>query len=326
MSSRNELDGETDPELTVVVVPRDTYRHAVDVLDHLVGLQGSLWSLVWVDDDRCPARTRQRIHRRLEDAGGQYISMAGRRGANECRARGLAASNTRYVMLMDNDVYLSPEALPILLDSIRESPSAFVAPMVMNPDGSVHHAGGETRIEVDQEGNRRLYEQIMTGHRVPSLVRGGTPMSSTALEMHAVLLDARLLDAAGGLDERLISSMDCADLSLRLGSAPGGGWLEPKATVLYPRPRVGLRNLTLYWARWSRATVEHDLVCFAETWRLELDDPGLDKHRDFLRQRRMRPLRYARGRLRRLFGDKAAGIFDAVVDRFLDCFSDVRRH
>ncbi len=142
--------------------------------------------------------------------------------------------------------------------------------------------------------------------------------------MHGVLVRSDSLTAAGGFDTELLSSLDCADLGLRLQGVDGSGWFEPGATLTYDASRPRPSDLPLYLGRWSRATVEHDIVRFAATWDLDLRDPRLDDHRGFLEERCMRAIPYARGGVRRAFGPAAVARLEQALDAVFDRFSDAR--
>jgi GT2 family glycosyltransferase len=311
-----------DAELTVVVAPREKYRRAVDVFQALEEDDGPPFRLIWVDEARAPRAYRRRFEARARQPGVTHLSLPSRAGANECRMHGFRASHSPYVLFLDNDAFPAPGAFGSMLECMRTTNASFVSPLILNRDGSVHHAGGTTAIVADTDGRQLLEVLPSQTHPLATaeLVRGPT----SALEMHCVLVRAQSLVRAGGFDTRLLSSMDCADLSLRLQATDGPGWFEPAATVSYDSTAPGWSDVTLFLGRWSRSTVEHDIAQFARTWHLDLHDARLDAHRGFLRARCMRTIRYARGAARRVFGPTAAARVENACDPVFDLFSDAR--
>lgn len=310
-----------DAEITVVVAPREKYRAARAVFDALLRAEGPGFRLVWVDEARAPLSLRRWVDAHADQRGIRHLVLDRRSGANECRARGLAAASTPFVLFLDNDAIPGDGAIGSLLDCMHATNASFVAPLYLESDGSVHNAGGKTRI-VEAPAGRRFVEEHLIGGRATAARNRLERMRTDSLEMHGVLVRASSLAAAGGLNRELLSSMDCADLSLRLQDRDGGGWLEPAATVTYdsslPRPA----DLPLFLARWSRASVEHDIVRFARTWELDVRDARLETHREMLKVRRMRVVRYLRGGVRRALGLDARDRVDDVLERLFDRFTD----
>jgi hypothetical protein len=313
----------SNARVTIVVVPRESYRCAIERVDRLIAEYGSGTRVIWVDDSRCPPRITRHIERRLAMIDGHLVRLPGRAGVNACRASGFARVETPYVLFNDNDTFLDSGALEKMIGCMDETGASFVIPVCNFPDRRVHHFGGETRIEIDARG-RHLHE--VTHHKFPPPIGPDGPQRTPvrSLEMHAVLVRTEELRAAGGFDTRLRSSLDCTDLSLRLSDVGGGGWLEPSASVTFQSPRVRIGDLPMYWARWSGRTVEEDCRSFIESWGLRSDDPRVDHHRTTLRDRRMRPVRYVRGGIRRSLGSGAVRHFDRVLDSAIDRFSDAR--
>ena len=313
-----------DSDLTIVVVPREKYRRATDVFRALEDLDAPPFRLVWVDEVRAPRPYRRWIDEQAARPGVTHLALPYRAGANECRMHGFRVSDTPYVLFLDNDAFLGPGALRSMLECIRTTNASFVSPLILDRDGSVHHAGGTTAIVPAADG-RHLVEVLPFQSCPPPAVRAdlvGAPTS--ALEMHCVLIRAESLVAVGGMDTQLLSSLDCADLGLRLGAVDGSGRFEPAATATYDGSAPAVSDLALFLGRWSRATVEHDIARFAQSWGIDPHDARLDEHRGFLRTRCMRTVRYVRGAARRVFGAHAATRVEDACDPIFDLFSDAR--
>jgi hypothetical protein len=92
---------------------------------------------------------------------------------------------------------------------------------------------------------------------------------------------------------------------------------------MYDSSTPHVSDLPLFLGRWCRATVEHDIGRFASSWRIDFHDPRLEHHREQLRMRRMRVIRYVRGGLHRTVGTPPARVEDAV-EPILDVLARVR--
>jgi len=313
-----------DAELSVVVVPREKYRRARDVFTALLAAGGPPFRLVWVDEGRAPQEHRRWMQPRVSAPGIVHITLPHRAGANECRMRGFEATSTPFVLFLDNDAFLAPGAIAELMDCMHSTNASFVTPLIVERNGTVHHAGGTTEI-VEGAGGRRFVEELpLQGKRAATTRHQLVRAPTSALEMHGFLVRSDCLVTAGGLDTELLSSLDCADLGLRMRRCDDSGWLEPNAILTYDGSSPRVSDLALYLGRWSRATVEHDMARFASTWDIDAHDARLESHRGFLRPRRMRVLRYLRGGARRAFGPSAVTRLEDAFDPFLDLFSDAR--
>lgn len=315
----------TSTDVTVVVAPREKYSRARAVFDALVEADGPPFELVWVDEARAPRAYRRWIAEAGDRRAVTHVALPHRAGANECRMRGFEASTTPYVLFLDNDAFLDPGALEVLTDCMRTTDASFVTPLILDVHRRVHHAGGHLEIVDDHEGGRHFVEELRPLHgKPPAAARDTLTRSPTdCLEMHAVLVRAASLRAAGGLDASLESSLDCADLGLRLREEAGRGWLEPAAIAMYDSSTPHVSDLSLFLGRWCRATVEHDIARFASSWRIDFHDPRLEHHREQLRMRRMRVIRYVRGGLHRTIGTPPARVEDAA-EPILDALARVR--
>jgi hypothetical protein len=311
-------------DLTIVVAPREKYSLATRTFTALVDAEGPPFHLVWVDEARAPRAHRRWVVDHANRPEVTHVALPHRAGANECRMRGFEASSSPYVLFIDNDAFLAPGALEALTDCMRTTGASFVTPFILDVKGRSHHAGGDTAI-VQRADGRSFVEDLPFQGPPAAAVRPLLDRSrTTALEMHAVLVRADSLRAAGGFDTGLQSSLDCADLSLRLKGWHESGWLEPGAIATYDSAAPHASDLPLFLGRWSRATVEHDIARFAASWGIDLHDPRLEHHRHQLRMRRMRVVRYLRGGARRAFGTAAAERVEDAVEPLLDTLAKVR--
>ncbi|WP_428962470.1 glycosyltransferase family 2 protein [Micromonospora fluostatini] len=144
-----------------------------------------------------------------------------RRGLAEHRAYLLAASAARYVLCLDDDVWLEPGALRRLVTALDELGCGFVG-------NAVH---GLSYLDDVRPQAHRHYEE-WTGRPVPERVRPGTPAWDRA-QIHSA---ANLLHVTAGLD------------------LPAGTWRAYKVSwiggcVLYDRAKLVDSGGFEFWRR-----------------------------------------------------------------------------
>ncbi|KXK60028.1 glycosyl transferase [Micromonospora rosaria] len=144
-----------------------------------------------------------------------------RRGLAEHRAYLLAASAARYVLCLDDDVWLEPGALRRLVTALDELGCGFVG-------NAVH---GLSYLDDVRPQTHRHYEE-WTGRPVPERVRPGTPAWDRA-QIHSA---ANLLHVTAGLD------------------LPAGAWRAYKVSwiggcVLYDRAKLVDSGGFDFWRR-----------------------------------------------------------------------------
>jgi hypothetical protein len=289
-------------DVSAVVAPRETYRRTRRTVARLLAEPG-LREIVVVTEGHAP----DRIRRWLDAAPIVHVHRSQPTGANECRMLGVERTSGPYVLLLDNDCLLSPGSARLLADRATATGAAFVTPVIDYEVGGVHFAGGPCRLEGDPP-------YALVDHHARSV---SSALPTESAEMHAVLVRRSALDAAGGLDRSLLSSMDVIDLSLRLQAQPGGGWVEPLARGTYDNRLPHPTELPFFWSRWGRPTVDHDIESFRRAWNIAAGDQRLEQHRESCSSRRLRPVRVVRGGLRRTLGDGVAAAFDRRFDRLI---------
>ena len=308
--------------VTIVVVPREKHALTRSTLDRLLSMSTPPIDLVVVDDVRAPRRLQRWLTNEAERQGFRYVTLDHDAGVNESRMAGVAGACTPYILFMDNDVWLHDGAVDALLNCAVETEASCVAPTYCigrRDNDTVHHACGSAHV-IQEDGRPRLRESTLFEKRPLHEVRDELQRQPCeAVELHCALVRTDLLQEAGGLDARLVSSMDCLDLAFRMQNRGGGVWYEPAAVATYDDARPPLRDLKLYLSRWNSKQIDQDIAQFATSWRLDPDDPWLDRHRYWLGQRRFKFLgafrRVARkvvGRRGRVFARRTA---DAVVNR-----------
>ena len=307
----------SQPDVTVVVVPRESFSQTQTSLESVLADRGrEPFDLVYVDG-HSPRRVRRYLDTRVGEAGFTLLRTDRYVSPNEARNLALPHVNTPYVAFVDNNTVVAQGWLDALLACARETDAAFVSPVycVGSLDsGIVHVAGGEGRVEM-LDGRRHLVDFHRHCNRRLSEVRHELRREPCEVaEFHCVL--ARTDVVADGFDPRLPAALEHIDFCMQAGSAHGGGWFEPAAVVTYlPPPPLTLTDAPYFTLRWSKAWLDASFDHFAEKWDLPPDDPGLRDNRAWLENYRWKHIRYVRGGLRRTLGPSAGHVAERLADR-----------
>jgi GT2 family glycosyltransferase len=245
----------TDPQVTIVVVPRERFSVSLRSLTTLIGCTTDVpYELVYVDGGSPPA-----IRERLREEAGRYGFTLVREerylSPNQARNLGLRHVTTPYVVFIDNDVIVTPGWLQPLIDCAEETGAWVVGPLNFEgefEDMEVHNAGGFLEF-VGPEGQQRLLQENRYGHRHrTALPEGLERFPCDYVEFHCVLVRRSAFDAIGPLDEELLSTREHLDLCLQVTRAGGEVWSDLTSFVTYDHPPPITRtDLPFFLTRWS---------------------------------------------------------------------------
>lgn len=188
--------------------------------------------------------------------GAELIELEENRGyAAGCNA-GITRARGDAILLLNPDTELRPGALDVLWQALHISAHiGLVAPLLLNPDGSVQSAGysfpGVANVLFDlMPLHPRLYESPLNG-RMP-VSDGVQPMKIDYPLGAAMLLRRAALDDVGPLDESYGMYSEEVDWARRLAN---GGWtalLAPSARVVHRGGQsTGQRPEAMYEALWT---------------------------------------------------------------------------
>jgi GT2 family glycosyltransferase len=196
-------------------------------LDHLARVTYPELDVVVVDNgttDDSAARLRQQFPwirlvfpiRNLGHAGGLNAGAAS-----------VTSDNVRFFLFLDNDAFVEPEALTILMAAAAEKPDVGVlSPLVLSgkEPGTIWCAGGERTVF----GNIRHFYMGRKADSVklePRLVSFATGC--------AMLVKRSAFEATGGFDEKLITYSDDSDFSVRILEAGYRILFVPGARIVH---------------------------------------------------------------------------------------------
>ena len=312
----------TEPQVTIVVVPREQFSKAEASLASIYAATSLPFALVYVDGNS-PPPLRDYLAMEAALRGFTLVRTERYLVANEARNLGLRHVRTPYVAFVDNDVLVQPGWLEALLRCAEETGAWIVGPLYCYAaDGTgtpaiVHTAGADLYIVDD--GGRRLHEKHRYVNRPVAEVRPQLRREPIDLvEFHCMLVRRDALDRMGPLDEKLLSFLDHIDVCLAAREAGGAVYFEPAATVthLAPPPFAWMDVLT-FLLRWSDAWLRPSLRQFAAKHHLSADDREFRNHLWFRNQHRRRLIAGMRGPVRRFLGKPGARVLDEIMDRIV---------
>lgn len=259
----------TDPQVTIVVVPRERFSYAERSLANIYEQTTLPFKLVYVSAGT-PIPIQRHLERESQRKGFQFIHTSDYLSPNKARNLGLREVRTKYVVFIDNDALVTPGWLDALVCCAEETGAWVVGPLCLIgaiERGRIHMAGGKLHIK-ELEDKRILYDEpYLPDTPLADLQAPLQRRPCDYVEFHCMLARKDTFDRLGPLDERLLSVHEHIDFCLSVGKSGGLVYIEPKAVTTYiPPPPCEWWDLPYFMLRWSEAwnlaTVRH----FNEKW------------------------------------------------------------
>lgn len=306
--------------VTIVVVPRERFSAAPDALECLYRNTPAPFNLIYVDANS-PRPIKRHLEREAANKGFRLVRIDEYLAPNQARNIGLHLTDTKYVVFVDNDLFVSPGWLDALVACADETGAWLVGPLYCMGEPlheTIHMAGGYVHIE-DTAGRRVLKEGHFLGHVPIAAARPELRRKECELvEFHTLLARTDELKRLGGMDPALLSAPEHVDLCLVVLEAGGTIYFEPSSIVTYVWPtNLSFGDLRYYLLRWSTEWHRSSLRHFQAKWRLEDDDPFLSEHFEWLECRRTDAWRQWRVRLHRVFGAALGSQIETRIEHLL---------
>jgi len=292
----------SDPQVTLVVVPRERFSHSERSLANIYEHTTYPFKLTYVSAG-APVPIRRHLERESQQRGFELICAPHYLSPNKARNLGIREIDTKYVVFLDNDALVTPGWLQALVRCAEETDAWVVGPLYFIGEFErqiVHMAGGVVHIR-EQEGKRIFYEEQYYLDTPLSDVRVPFRRQTCGLvEFHCMLARTDALERLGPLDEELLSVHEHIDFCLAVRHAGGSVYLEPQAVTTYISPPPckwwDLPFFMLRWSEeWNLATARH----FNEKWGvssvLHISDKSNSTLEDTI-------IRFARGHRRLMTG------------------------
>ncbi|MEM9563998.1 MAG: glycosyltransferase [Actinomycetota bacterium] len=257
-------NGQADPEVTIVVTPRERFGLSRASLESIYANTSVGFRLVYVDGN-APSRTAAYLRSAATDLGFELISSPEYLSPNRARNLGLAAVTTPFVVFVDNDLVVADGWLEHLLACAEETGAPIVGPLYMEGDPEhhvIHMAGGD--YELDGESGHRRFSTVhrLQGQRLDEIDTELVREPVGFVEFHCLLARTEFVRSIGGFDEALLSTREHLDLCLIASERGELVYFEPSSRVTYLTPppidRADISFFLRRWSeRWNEASLDH---------------------------------------------------------------------
>jgi GT2 family glycosyltransferase len=293
----------TDPQVTIVVVPRERFSYTSRSLESIYEHTDIPFSLVYVDGGS-PARIRRYLAEKARQNNFKLIRNERYLSPNQARNLGLQQVESKYVVFVDNDVLVNSGWLKALVDCAEETGAWVVSPLTLVGDArsqTIHAAAGT--IKIKEEQGQRIFDisHGFAGRSLADVASSLYQQTSELAEFHCMLVLTEACRRAGPFDERLFSMHEHEDFCLAVRESGGSIYFEPRSVITYVSPPpFAWSDLPFFMLRWSEAWNSDSHQHFRDKWGLGKDDKNIAIAREFARNHRRLSLRLVRGVARRL--------------------------
>jgi len=214
------------PSVSAVVTYHESPATIGHVVDALLRQDYAIERIIVVDNG-----SRQGLEQ-LESSYPQVsvIRLTENTGLTHARNIGLARVTSELVLLLDDDIYATPDCLSLMVTAMLETGAAVVCPrIVFHPDGSVIQCDGAN---VHFAGMLGLNNKEAPVSGAPAVRR-----NCNAFIGACILIKRQLLLDLGGFDEDYFFYFEDLELSYRLRALGHSIWCEPGAVVFHERGR-----------------------------------------------------------------------------------------
>lgn len=275
MNNQNKTQQQTNPLVTVCVIPRESFNMFADVVRRIYDVTPRAMFKMLVMEGHSPHERRAQLEAIAKKESTCKIVYADRwKYSHELVNDAIPLVDTKYAVFIDNDVEVLEGWLENLVACAEEEKVDCVHPIYLttklsDPDRKIHIAEG--KLVKERRGDKWYIDSIacFSGVRLsdyPDQKR----KHSDFFEWHCVLFSKKLLDTVGLLDDMNIC--EHLDYTFRLQKAGFRVMLDAKAVVAYDYARIwelrgADREYLLF--RWdvAKAAQSHDL--FNKKWNLD---------------------------------------------------------
>ena len=284
---------DNNASVTIVVVPRERFGFSISSLKNIYKHTAYPFSLVYVDC-KSPRYVSMQLQTLSVEYGFKLLRHERFLSPNQARNIGLEHVNTKYVVFIDNDVYVRDGWLENLIKCAEETDAWLVGPIYMEgaeDSDLVHMAGGHLEI-TEKNGERLLnarhnYAKTKLGDIHKTLQRNETGY----VEFHCVLAKKDIFDEIGKLDEGLMSYHEHIDLSLLVKKSGGKIFFEPKSSIVYGTAApFKISDLPYFYKRWSTEWNNNSMDVLYNKWNLSENCPLRKNMKKWARKHRLLPI------------------------------------
>ncbi|HEX3047078.1 MAG TPA: glycosyltransferase family 2 protein [Bacillota bacterium] len=211
-----------------------------------------------VVDDGSPPEIQQGLREVIKPYGARLVTLPNNSGFSTTVNRGVAQSKGGYICLLNNDVTLVQRNwLDLMMADALRSRVGVVGPRLLYLNGLIQHGG---LIYLPQSGGFDHEYRSFPGDYPPATHSREVLGVTGAL----MLINRRLWDALGGMDERFFVGMEDIDFSLRTWEKGWRIYYTGGAFAIHPEGTT--RGHDPYW----RAKGAESGVRFQQKWQRKL--------------------------------------------------------
>lgn len=159
----------------------------------------------------------------------RLLALPDNRGPGAARNLGLALARGELVLWIDHDIYLAPKALERMLAAKARMPAEIVLPRIrLEPERGIVQCDG---------GAPHVVGTLLLRHGFTPLaaIRSHEPTYVDAAPSGCMLVEKRVIEAAGGFDESFFFYLEDLELSLRLRLSGARILCVPTAVAFHDR-------------------------------------------------------------------------------------------
>lgn len=167
------------------------------------------------------------------------IANGDNKGFGRANNQAFAIAQGEYVLLLNPDTEVIPNAIKTLLEFMGQHPQAgIVAPQLINCDGSIQRSCREfptlSNMFYELSGLSRLFPKVNRFRRYKMLDFAHTTAKEVDQpEGACLLIRCRVLDKVGWFDEKFFMLFEEVDLCYRVKKSGWQIWFTPEAKIIH---------------------------------------------------------------------------------------------
>ncbi len=216
--------------VSVVIVTRNTRRLTCAAVQSVIESKGSFATEIVVVDNASTDGTEEAI--RSEYPAVRYIRSDKNLGFARANNLGAAESSAEFLLLLNSDARLSPDALRLAVEWMRQNPACGVAgARLLNPDGSPQNAIANFPSLATELLNKSLLRRLAPSRFPGKETRLAGPAQVESVIGAFMLVRMEAWKAAGGFDERYFFFFEETDFCLQIRRRGFQTWHLPQVEV-----------------------------------------------------------------------------------------------
>lgn len=271
-------------DVTIVVNVRERFGLTQRSLENLYETMGGDHPLVYVDVNS-PRKVQHYLQQAALERRFDLVRVNEYISPNHARNIGLERVKTKYVVFVDNDVFMAPNWLAPLVECADETGAWAVGPLYMerggaaaaqagqytaSPEDLVHMAGGQVVLKGEWGRRECVQTQRHFRKKLGEVQKNYSREPCDLIEFHCALVRRDAFDRVGKLDEKLMTTREHIDFCLRIREAGGAVYFEPRSVITYATPPpFALSDLPYFCLRWSDVWTRSTLSHFADKYGLD---------------------------------------------------------